>query len=52
MIAHRARHCNTAELRDRLDARRHVHAVAIDVIVLDDDITEIYADPELDPPGI
>jgi hypothetical protein len=47
-IAHRARDVDRAPLGDVLEPRRHVHAVAVDVAVLDHDVAEIDADAEFD----
>ena len=35
--------------RQRLQSRRHVHAVAPHVVAIDDDVAEVDADAELDP---
>ncbi len=43
------RNAHAAVLRELLHARRDVHAVAIDVIAIDDDLAEIYADAKYDP---
>ena len=54
LIAHRRGDADAARLGQRLEPRRDVHAVAEDVVVLDDDVAEIDADAELDgcaPPG-
>ena len=48
MVADRRRNRDAAGLGDAFDARRDVDAVAIDVVVLDDDVAEIDADAELD----
>ena len=50
LIAHRARDADAAGLGERFQARRHVDAVAEDVVVLDDHVAQIDADAELDPP--
>ena len=50
LIAHRARDTDAAGVGDHFEARRHVDAVAKDVVVLDDDVAQIDADAELDPP--
>ena len=36
-------------LRQALQPRRHVHAIAEDVITVDDDVVDIDADAKLDP---
>ena len=36
-------------LRNAFQARRHIHAVAIDIAVIDDDVANIDADAKLDP---
>ena len=48
IVADRAGHRDAARLGDALDARRDVDAIAIDVVVLEDDVAEIDADAELD----
>jgi len=40
---------DAARLRDPLQARSDVDAVAKDIIVIDDDVTDVNADAELDP---
>ena len=52
MIECRARNAHTAWLGHRLQARGDVDAVAIDVVVLDDDVAEIDADAKPDPLGL
>ena len=49
LIAYRARHANATGLGEHLEARRHIDAVAEDVLVLDDHVTQIDPDTELDP---
>src|SRR5262245_52067964 len=41
---------NRARLGDALQARRDVDAVAENIVLLDDDVADMYADAELDPP--
>ena len=43
-----ARNADTAGLGEPLQTRRDVDAVAVDVVVLDDDVAEVNADPEGD----
>src|SRR6202035_1396759 len=50
LIAHRARDTNAAWLGEHFEARRHVDAVAKDVIFLNDNVAQIDADTELYPP--
>ena len=50
IVAHRAGHGDAARPGDALDARRDVDAVAIDVVVLEDDVAEMDADAEFDAP--
>ena len=38
-----------ARLRHLLQTRRNVHAVAVNVIPIDDDVAEVYSDPQLEP---
>ena len=47
-IAHRARNDDPTWRCLRLQSRRHIDIVAIDVIALDDDIAEVKADPKYD----
>ena len=42
---------DAAGLGERLQPRRHVHAVAVDVVAFDDDFAEIDADPVADALG-
>ena len=51
LVAHRARHADAARLGQLLQTRGHVHAVAEDVVVLEDHVAEVDADAELDPAG-
>ena len=39
----------TTRLAERFEARRNVHAVAEDVIAVDDDVADVDADPKNDP---
>ncbi len=50
LIAHGTRDADAAGLGKHLKTRRDVDAVAEDVVLLDDDIAQIDADAELDPP--
>ena len=44
-----ARYVDAAGIRQRLDPGGDIHAIAIDVVAIDDDVTDIDADPELYP---
>ena len=46
------RHADAARLGQALEARSHVHAVAENVVVLDDDVADMDADAELDALGL
>ena len=48
MIVHSGGDVNAAWLRQPLQPRRHVDAVAIEIAALDDDIAEIDADAQDD----
>jgi hypothetical protein len=50
VVAHGARDADAARFGEPFEACRDVHAVAMDVIVLDDDVAEIDADAEPDLP--
>ena len=50
LIADGQRNGDAAGLRHRLKSGRHVHPIAEDVVLLDDDVAKINADAELDPP--
>src|SRR6266478_8335851 len=50
LITHRARDADAAGLGEGFEARRHVDAVAKDVVFLNDHIAQIDADAELYPP--
>ena len=43
------RHADSARFGDALKAGSNVDAVAEDVVVIDDDIPDVDADPQLDP---
>ena len=45
-----ARNADPARFREALETGRHIHAVAEDVAAVDDDIADIDANAELDPP--
>ena len=47
-----ARDADAAGLGQLLQSRGNVHAVAIDVVVLDDDVADVDADPEHDAPVV
>jgi len=44
LVAHRSRQRHATGMRQRLQARRHVHALAVDVVALDDDVAQIDPD--------
>ena len=46
MLAHRGADTDPVRLRQSLEARRDIHAIAEDVAVLDDDVAHIDADAE------
>ena len=48
ILLHAGRHADAARLGQALEAGGHVHAVAEDVVVLDDDVADMHADAELD----
>ena len=50
LIAHHRRAGDAARPRQALEPRRHVDAVAIEIVAIDDDVAEIDADAELDVP--
>ena len=50
LVAGRARDADAARRRQRFDARRHVNAVAVDVVAHDDDVADVDADAEHDAP--
>lgn len=55
MVVHGAGQQNRARLRHRLQARRDIDTIAVKVILLDEDIAQIDADPQPDlacPDGI
>ena len=47
-LSHSARNDDSTRRRLRFEARRHVHVVAIDVIAIDDDVSEMKAHSEYD----
>ena len=49
LVRSTARYVNAAGVRQRLDPGGDIHAVAIDVVAIDDDVADIDADPELYP---
>src|SRR5262249_18038856 len=49
IFLHATRHTNASRLGNPLKTRRHVHAISEDVTVVDDDVTDMDADAELDP---
>ena len=48
LVVHDAAHTDTARLGERFQTRRYIDAVAIDVVVVEDDVAEIDPDAELD----
>ena len=50
LVAHHRRAGDAARPRQTLEPRRHVDAVAIEIVAVDDDVAEIDADAELDVP--
>ena len=50
LVAHHRRTGDAAGPRQPFEPRRHVDAVAIEIVALDDDVAEIDADAELDVP--
>ena len=50
LIAHHRRAGDAARPRQPLQPRRHVDAIAIEIVAIDDDVAEIDADAELDVP--
>ena len=50
VVAHGARDADAARLGQRLESRGDVHAVTVNVVILDDDVAEIDPDPEPDLP--
>ena len=50
IVTHRARNSDAARLGDALDARGDIDSIAVNVVVLDNDVAEIDADAEFDAP--
>src|SRR6185369_5546508 len=50
IFLHAARNADPTRFREALQTGRHIHAVAVDVAAVDDDIADIDANTELDPP--
>ena len=48
IVMHPARHAHATGLGDLLQASRDVHAIAVNIVAVDDDIAEIYADSKDD----
>jgi len=48
IVADRAADANAAGLRQRLQTRRDVDAVTKNIVVIDDDVADVDADPEVD----
>jgi hypothetical protein len=49
LVSHHPRDADPPWLGERFQARRDIHAVAEDVVAVDDDVTEVDPDPEPDP---
>jgi hypothetical protein len=49
VIVRLARNANSARFGYTLKPRGDVHAIAVNIIIVDDDIAEIYANPKFDP---
>jgi hypothetical protein len=49
IFLHPARNADPTRFREALQTRRHIHAVAVDVAAVDDDIADIDPNTELDP---
>ena len=52
LVAHRARYRDSAARSECLQSSRHVHAVAVDVLTLDDDFAQRDADAIADAIGL
>ena len=52
VLLHARRHADAARLGEALEARRDVHAVAENIVVLDDDVADMDADAEVDALGL
>jgi hypothetical protein len=50
LVAHDATDTDSARLGESFEPRRHVDPVAIDIVILDDDVAKIDADAELHAP--
>ena len=50
LVAHGARDANAAGIGEHFETRGDVDAIAENIVLLDDDIAQINADAELDPP--
>src|SRR5262249_40268059 len=49
LVADNPADADPARFRERLQPSRNVHPIAVDIVVLDNDITEVDPDAELDP---
>jgi hypothetical protein len=49
LVAHRAADADPARLGQAFEPRRDIDAVAVNVVLVDDDVADIDADAELDP---
>jgi hypothetical protein len=49
LLVHGLRHQDVSRLREPLQARGDVHAVAVDLVLLDDHVAHVHADARLDP---
>ena len=52
LVVNGAGHIELARCAQRLEPGRDIHAVAVDVVALDNDVADIDADAELDPARI
>jgi hypothetical protein len=50
LVADVLAYADLARFRQRLQSRRNVDAVAVDVLTVEDDVTDVDADPKLDAP--
>jgi hypothetical protein len=50
MVAHRSRDTDAARFSQHFEPRRHVDAITEDIVFLDDHVTQIDANAELNPP--
>ena len=50
LIAHDPADADSARVGQRFEARRHIDAIAEDVVAVDDDVADVDADPKVEPP--